>query len=208
VNAKAQPDDLTARARIRDAALEVFAERGDKGATVRGIAEVAGVSPALVQHHFGTKERLRAACDSYVGQWFDDQVHSGIDDRQIERPEFSADLFRTSPPVLRYLTRALVDTSPGSAKIFDHLVGVTEKYLAAGSGDSELRDRAAVLVAMRLGMIVLHQHVNRVLDLDLFSAAGAARVGSAALDLFHPDLAGPELMASAHRAADVNREQR
>jgi AcrR family transcriptional regulator len=58
--------NLTARARIRDAALLQFAEPGVNGATIRGIAEAAGVSPGLVQHHFGSKEALREACDTYA----------------------------------------------------------------------------------------------------------------------------------------------
>ncbi len=62
----ARHEDLTGRARIRDAAMLEFAEHGAKGATIRGIAKAAGVSPALVQHHFGTKEALRRACDEYV----------------------------------------------------------------------------------------------------------------------------------------------
>ena len=44
--------DLTARARIRDAALRLFAERGVEGVTIREIAEAAGVSGGLVRHHF------------------------------------------------------------------------------------------------------------------------------------------------------------
>src|SRR6266545_3920627 len=59
-------EDLTARARIRDAALRLFAERGVDGATIRDIAKAAGVSAGLVRHHFGSKEALRDACDSYA----------------------------------------------------------------------------------------------------------------------------------------------
>ena len=51
-------DDLQAHARIRDAALRLFGEQGIKGTTVRQMAEAAGVSAALVIHHFGSKERL------------------------------------------------------------------------------------------------------------------------------------------------------
>ena len=40
-------EDLTARARIRDAALRLFAERGTDGATIRDIAKAAGVSGGL-----------------------------------------------------------------------------------------------------------------------------------------------------------------
>ncbi len=59
-------EDLTARARIREAALSHFAEEGYERATVRGIARTAGVSPGLLRHHFGSKQELRQACDEYV----------------------------------------------------------------------------------------------------------------------------------------------
>ena len=53
--------DLTAAARIRDAAIEQFGEHGF-GVGLRTIAEAAGVSAALVIHHFGSKDGLRKAC--------------------------------------------------------------------------------------------------------------------------------------------------
>ena len=33
---------------------------------MRAVAAEAGVSPALVIHHFGSKDALRAACDEHV----------------------------------------------------------------------------------------------------------------------------------------------
>jgi TetR/AcrR family transcriptional regulator, regulator of cefoperazone and chloramphenicol sensitivity len=59
-------EDLTARARIREAALTHFASEGYERATIRGIAQTAGVSPGLLRHHYGSKEALREACDAYV----------------------------------------------------------------------------------------------------------------------------------------------
>src|SRR3954465_4118441 len=58
--------DLTARARIRDAAIELFAERGVEAATIRDIAQAAGASSGLLRHHFGSKEGLRDACDEFA----------------------------------------------------------------------------------------------------------------------------------------------
>jgi AcrR family transcriptional regulator len=58
-------DDLTARARIRDAAIDEFAATGFD-ATVRQIAARAGVSAGLITHHFGSKDALRAECDAEV----------------------------------------------------------------------------------------------------------------------------------------------
>lgn len=59
--------DLTASARIRDAAIDQFAQHGF-AVGLRTIAEAAGVSAALVIHHFGSKEGLRKACDDYVAE--------------------------------------------------------------------------------------------------------------------------------------------
>src|SRR5690625_7661105 len=60
-----QASDLTARARLRDAAIEVFGAEGF-AASVRTIAARAGVPPGLVIHHFGSKDDLRAVCDEHV----------------------------------------------------------------------------------------------------------------------------------------------
>lgn len=49
------------REAILTAAREQFAARGYEGATIRGIAAVAGVDPALVHHYYGSKEDLFAA---------------------------------------------------------------------------------------------------------------------------------------------------
>src|SRR5262245_24798175 len=58
--------DATAFARVRDAALDGFAEPGVAATSIRGIARAAGVSAGTVQHHFPSKDELRAAVDDYV----------------------------------------------------------------------------------------------------------------------------------------------
>ena len=49
---------LRTRARILDAAEQVFADRGFDGASIRDIAGLAGVQVGLVHHHGGGKEEL------------------------------------------------------------------------------------------------------------------------------------------------------
>jgi len=46
---------------ILEAARGLFAEQGFRSATIRAIAARAGVNPALVHHHFGTKDDLFVA---------------------------------------------------------------------------------------------------------------------------------------------------
>ena len=47
-----------AHAKISAAALEVFAEYGYHGATMRQIAKAAGLSGGLVYHYFPSKEKI------------------------------------------------------------------------------------------------------------------------------------------------------
>jgi AcrR family transcriptional regulator len=59
--AVANPDRDSARERIRDAAEQVFASYGFEGASMRQIAEQAGVAQALLHYHFQSKAALHAA---------------------------------------------------------------------------------------------------------------------------------------------------
>jgi AcrR family transcriptional regulator len=181
-------EDLTARARIRDAALVEFGTRGVARATIRGIAERAGVSPALVQHHFGTKDGLRAACDAHVLEFFRTRTAAGLDDGRLGDPGFLGAVYATAPPVVHYLARALVDGSPAAATVFDELVDLTERYLPDTPGLADRRTRAVVYTGMRLGGLVLHEHLSRQLGVDWLSGDGATRVARATLDLVSPDL--------------------
>ena len=56
-----RPGKADTRGEILAAARQEFAARGYRGATIRAIAAVADVDPALVHHYFGTKRDLFVA---------------------------------------------------------------------------------------------------------------------------------------------------
>lgn len=181
--------DLTARARIRDAALAEFAERGFSGATIRSIAEVAGVSPGLVQHHFGSKQALRRACDEAVLELVRRKIRA-TQTGEITEPGFVAALYATAVPVVRYLARAVVDGSGAGSTLMDELVEGTERYLSANwperfpPGALRTRDAATVLVAQSAGTLVLHEHVARLMGLEPWTDIASPRIGLAQLDVY------------------------
>ena len=94
-------EDLTARARIREAALKHFAEEGYERATIRGIAQTAGVSPGLLRHHYGSKDELRKACDDYVFE----MLHR-LNAQLLDDPSSSASI-QHSVEALRALRRTI-----------------------------------------------------------------------------------------------------
>jgi AcrR family transcriptional regulator len=56
-----RPGNSGTREAILDAARRAFAEHGYQQATIREVAGIAGVDPALVHHYFGTKQDLFVA---------------------------------------------------------------------------------------------------------------------------------------------------
>ena|SRR5579872_3640399 len=178
-------EDLTARARIREAALTHFAEHGYERATIRGIAYSAGVSPGLLRHHYGSKDALRMACDEYVFE----RLHR-LNTQLLEDSGAAADVQRTSKRFGRYIARALAEGSSTVGGIFDEMVTMTEAWLVRAD---EVRDdvpaidrriRAAVITAMNVGIPLLHDHVSRALGTDMFEPEGDRLVGLALLDIY------------------------
>jgi AcrR family transcriptional regulator len=121
---------LTARARIRDAAIERFAEEGFD-ASFRSIAERAGVSPGLITHHFGSKAGLRAECDAEVLRRYRAVKSDGL-----ARP--SAHLLESltapgvSATILAYMLRAIHAGGRSAHEFLEHLIDDMRPVMAQG----------------------------------------------------------------------------
>lgn len=179
-----------------------FAEQGAKATTVRAVAEEAGVTPGLVSHHFGTKQGLRDACDAYVLEYLRDGISEAIDARGLGDRDFLGSVYHSAPVVLRYLARALVDGSAAAAALFDNIVALTEEYLAGhppqrGASQADPRAQAAVLIAMRLGMWVLHDHLIRALGAEALTPEVLSRVSAALVDIMSSQFVGADLLTLA-----------
>lgn len=153
-------DDLTARARIRDAAVSRFAREGF-GVPLRVIAADAGVSPGLVIHHFGSKDGLREQCDHHVLKHAfllkEDVLTEG--DPQVMRA-LLGNLQALDEPTA-YLLRAVLAGGEVARRLVERTVVASEVYIeravAAGTVKPS-RDpaaRARYLTYMSLGMLVV-----------------------------------------------------
>ena len=197
-------EDLTARARIRDAALRLFAERGPGGATIRDIAKAAGVSGGLVRHHFGSKDGLRAACDAYALEQIVRIKEQAVRDGRVADAGFLSAAHPTILLTYRYFARSLVDGSPSAAAMFDEMVGLTEAWLAQNH-PGEITDPhayAALFVAMETGLLAMHAQLSRALGAGIFTREGHLRMSRAKLDFYSVPLLSPELAAQARTAID------
>ena len=189
MSAERPPEDVTARARIRDVALALFAERGVAGTSLRGVAAAAGVSTGLVQHHFGSKDGLRQACDDFaIGTLMEYAQRAMAGEGR--RPDFAAAMYATSELSTRYLARALVDRSSAAAALFDAGAALAETWLSAQwperfpPGSARVRDAAAAMGAMHLGTMVLHEHVSRRMGVNVLDRGHARRVAVGIVDVY------------------------
>lgn len=202
------PSDLSTSARIRNAALEGFAERGVAATSIRDVAAAAGVSPGLVQHHFGTKAGLREAVDEYViavavaafqdlvPQAEEGEVWSAMGDTTTA-------WVRDNAVALRYVARALVEGDEGASRIFDALVGIARtKWLEPlgekGALDPSVdRDWAAIhVIVFNLASVLLEPAVSRQLTNSFFSPEQLQRWNAATTELYRRGFTGTD--ASRH----------
>ena len=123
--------DLTATARIRDAAIEQFGQHGF-GVGLRTIAEAAGVSAALVIHHFGSKDGLRKACDDYIAEEIRSSKAETL--RSNDPATWFAQMaeIESYAPMMAYLVRSM-QTSGDLAKMLWHrMIDNAEEYMEEG----------------------------------------------------------------------------
>ena len=65
---------LRTQARLLDAALDLLAERGEDGVTLRELTDAAGANVAAVSYHFGSLKSLcEAAIEHALGRYLDAQ---------------------------------------------------------------------------------------------------------------------------------------
>ncbi|MGH2511343.1 MAG: TetR/AcrR family transcriptional regulator [Candidatus Limnocylindrales bacterium] len=185
------PRDLTARATIRNAALRLFADRGPDAVTVREIATQAGVSPALVLHHFGSKDGLRAEVDAFAGQAFDAIFQAMPTDKVVELlaggaaagslAEAFARGFPHGSPLPAYLGRLLLTHDPAGAALFGRWYATTRRLLdvmveagvARPSEDPAVR--AAFFLVNDLALILLRTQIAMAIGADPLTPEGIDR---------------------------------
>jgi AcrR family transcriptional regulator len=123
--------DLTAAARIRDAAIEQFGEHGF-GVGLRAIAEAAGVSAALVIHHFGSKEGLRKACEEHIAEQIRNTKSEALQSNDPATWFAQMAEIEDYAPLMAYLVRSM-QTGGGLANmLWRRMIDNAEEYMEEG----------------------------------------------------------------------------
>ena len=123
--------DLTAAARIRDAAIEQFGEHGF-GVGLRSIAESAGVSAALVIHHFGSKEGLRKACEEYIAETIRNSKSEALQSNDPATWFAQMAEIEEYAPLMAYLVRSMQTGGDLANLLWRRMIDNAEEYMEEG----------------------------------------------------------------------------
>lgn len=173
VNPRATDDDLTAKARIRNAAMDLFAQYGDERVSLREVAAKAGVQLGLVQYHFKTKAGLRDAVDQLVVDHFAQTIAEVPSDGTpaevvAARDEAVRDMLERTPAVVDYLRRAMLEPSETRHHLLDTLITLTRNEIAAmrdaGLASTERPESIQVVwvLVRQLGELLLQPFIDAV----------------------------------------------
>lgn len=199
-------DELTAGARIRDAAVEQFGRQGFR-VGVRAIAQAAGVSPALVIHHFGSKDGLRKACDEYVAEQIRQEKSEAI--RSNDPASWLAQLaeIETFAPMMAYLVRSMQSGGELAKTLWRRMIDNTEEYLGEGvragtvkpSRDPKARAKYLAITSGGGFLVYLQMHENPT-DLQVVLRDYAKDMTLPALEVFTEGLMADSTMYDAFLA--------
>jgi AcrR family transcriptional regulator len=123
--------DLTAAARIRDAAIEQFGEHGF-GVGLRAIAEAAGVSASLVIHHFGSKEGLRKACEEHIAEQIRNTKSEALQSTDTATWFAQMAEIEDYAPLMAYLVRSMQTGGDLANMLWRRMIDNAEEYMEEG----------------------------------------------------------------------------
>ncbi|MGW6130701.1 TetR family transcriptional regulator [Cellulomonas sp. NPDC055163] len=199
--------DLTARTRIRDAAVLHFGTHGF-AAGVRAIAAEAGVSPALVLHHFGSKHGLREECDRHVLAVIRAQKSAVVGPAGPQHVLLSLASVDELAPLVGYTLRSLQAGGELALRFVEHVAADAEEYLAEGVAagtilpSADEAARARYLTVQSLGTLLLDLSLHPPEDPgDVVALVHGYldRTGGPSLELFTQGLLADRSMLDAYQ---------
>jgi TetR/AcrR family transcriptional regulator, regulator of cefoperazone and chloramphenicol sensitivity len=166
LNPRAGDQDLTAKARIRNAALDLYASQGEDRTSMRAIAAAAGVTVGLLVHHYGTKDNIRDAVEELVVDYF----HQAIDRAPADgtparvaaaRNAAVTEMLAANPEVVNYMRRALLDPAGPRGHLLERLTELSSTEVSqlrrTGQASVQRAESAQVIGVMirQLGHLFL-----------------------------------------------------
>lgn len=166
--------DLTAKARIRQVALELFALNGADATSMRAISSRAGVTVGLITHHFGTKAGLIQAVEDDILSGIENAIAYKESDANVDGvvkalDQRLLDHVNENPLVVAYLRRMMLiepdDLGSDLTERFTlmalrQIQDLRQRGIASISRDAE--DQVMQVMLVQLGQILMQPFLGQI----------------------------------------------
>ena len=166
--------DLTAKARIRQVALELFALNGSDGTSMRAISSRAGVTVGLITHHFGTKAGLIQAVeddllDGIANAIAYQESDASVDGVVRKLDQRLLDHIDDNPLVAAYLRRMmLIEGNGAGSDLTERFTRLALRQIqdlrrhGIASTSREPEDQVMQVMLVKLGQVLMQPFVDQI----------------------------------------------
>ncbi len=211
------PECASAKARLLEAAIDVFGKEGFSGATTRMIARRAGVNISAIPYYFGGKEGLYRAVVVHIAEKvqtalqnalaeierYGDAAHSSSQKASALLDSLLAQIIDfmlgspEAPRFVRIVLREQLDPSAAYqiiyAKFMSPIIDAIAKLLGAAAGIRDFREahlRALAIMGQVMSFRIARETLVRMLDIDGYSPAETAEIREVILEQTRAALKG------------------
>lgn len=176
--------------RLIDIATKAFSESGFATTSLRSIAKLAEVSPALLVHHFGSRDGLIEQCVMRgLGLWVAEK--QGFVDVSLSTAlaQWQGAIDKHGPK-LQFFRQVLLSGGPAADMLFRRMVQEAEIMIRTEQAKGTMRktenvsDLALIMTLHGLGPLVLQDQVNSYLGGSFYDPVLGARLAGANLEIY------------------------
>lgn len=176
--------------RLIDIATKAFSESGFAATSLRSIAKLAGVSPALLVHHFGSRDGLIEQCIMRgLGLWVAEKQRFVDVSLSTALAQWQGAIDKHGPK-LQFFRQVLLSGGPAADMLFRRMVQEAEIMIRTEQSKGKMRktenvsDLALIMTLHGLAPLVLQDQVDSYLGGSFQDPVLGGRLAAANLEIY------------------------
>lgn len=176
--------------RLIDIATKAFSESGFAATSLRSIAKLAGVSPALLVHHFGSRDGLIEQCIMRgLGLWVAEKQSFVDVSLSTALAQWQGAIDKHGPK-LQFFRQVLLSGGPAADMLFRRMVQEAEIMIRTEQSKGKMRktenvsDLALIMTLHGLAPLVLQDQVDSYLGGSFQDPVLGGRLAAANLEIY------------------------
>ena len=175
---------------LLEVAVNVLAREGFAAASLRMIAIEAGVSPALLVHHFGSRQGLiEQAINKTLGEWLetkDDLTAIGLTEALRQWPQVAED----GQTKLQFFRQLMIAGGKPAQHLFERMAAEAkvrlEQFAQLGFTEklSDIESASVLMASYALAPLIMGDQIKKVLGGDFFDPEVSQKLAQASVELF------------------------